>query len=75
MALAQLTMAAGVVAATLLQFVGALAVREYAKALWLREMREEIRVVAAVERVSLCEEKRLPVIFEDEEFLGVGEKC
>jgi hypothetical protein len=74
-ALAQLTMAAGVVAVALLQFVGALAVREYAKALWLREMREEIRAVAAVERASLCEERRLPVIFEDEEFLEVGEKC
>jgi len=35
--LAQLTMAAGIVAATLLQFVGALCVREYAKSLWRRE--------------------------------------
>jgi len=68
-ALAQLTMAAGVVAATLLQFVGALAVREYAKALWLKEIREEIRVVAAVERASLREERGLPVIFETEEII------
>jgi len=77
-ALAQLTMAAGVVAATLLQFVGALAVREYAKALWLKEIREDIRVVAAVERVSLCEERGLPTIFEieDEETVGwENEKC
>jgi hypothetical protein len=64
-------MAAGIIAVTLLQFVGALAVREYARALWLREIREECRVVAAVERVSFCEERGLPVIFEEEE---IGEK-
>jgi hypothetical protein len=69
--LVQLTMAAGIIAVTLLQFVGALAVREYARALWLREIREECRVVAAVERVSFCEERGLPVIFEEEE---IGEK-
>jgi hypothetical protein len=69
--LAELAMAAGVIAATLLQFVGALAVREYAKALWLREVRQEHRVVAAVERASLCEKRGLPVVFEDE----MGEKC
>ncbi|RFU32385.1 hypothetical protein B7463_g3956, partial [Scytalidium lignicola] len=40
--LAQLTLAAAVVAATLLQFVGALYVREYAKTLWLREVSEDI---------------------------------
>lgn len=33
----QLTLAAGLVAATLLQFVGALCVRDYARGLWLRE--------------------------------------
>jgi hypothetical protein len=43
--LAQLTLAAGVVAATLLQFVGALCVREYAKCLWMKELREEGRLV------------------------------
>jgi hypothetical protein len=64
--LAQLTIAAGVIAATLLQFVGALAVREYAKALWLKELREECRGVGAVERVGLCEERGLPIIFEEE---------
>jgi len=66
-ALAQLTMAAGVIAATLLQFVGALAVREYAKALWMREVREEASV-------ALSEETGLPVIFEDREEVVVDEK-
>lgn len=70
--LAELAMAAGVIAATLLQFVGALAVREYAKALWLREVRQEFRVVTGVERTSLCEKRGLPVVFEEEE---MGEKC
>jgi hypothetical protein len=70
--LAELAMAAGVIAATMLQFVGALAVREYAKALWLREVRQEHRAVAAVERVSLCEKRGLPIVFEEEE---MGEKC
>ena len=36
----QLTLAAGVLAATVLQFVGALCVREYARALWVRELLE-----------------------------------
>jgi len=35
-----LTLAAGVLAATVLQFVGALCVREYARALWGRELLE-----------------------------------
>jgi hypothetical protein len=39
--LAQFTLAAGCFAATLLQFVGALYVREYAKSIWIREMKEE----------------------------------
>ena len=39
--LAQWTLAAGVVAGTLLQFVGALYVRGFAKALWVKECREE----------------------------------
>jgi hypothetical protein len=68
--LAELAMTAGVIAATLLQFVGALAVREYAKALWMREVRMESRVVGAVERVSLSEKRGLPVVYEEE-----GEKC
>jgi hypothetical protein len=69
--LVQLTLATGVIAAMLLQFAGAFAVRQYAKALWLREVGEECRIVAAVERVSLCEERGLPVIFEEE----ISEKC
>lgn len=76
MSLAQITLAAGVVAATLLQFVGALYVRGYAKALWMKELREEARVVACEERriLSLCVERdgRMPIIFEEEE---IGEKC
>jgi hypothetical protein len=38
--LAQFTFAAGCFAATLLQFVGALYVREFAKSIWIRETRE-----------------------------------
>ncbi|KAE8454522.1 hypothetical protein EG329_000145 [Mollisiaceae sp. DMI_Dod_QoI] len=48
--LLQLTLAAGVIAATVLQFVGALAVREYAKALWVKECRDE-EVVFGVEEI------------------------
>lgn len=47
--LTQLALAAGVVAGTVLQFVGALYVRDYARELWIREMREEALVVRAVE--------------------------
>jgi len=43
--LAQITLGAGVIAATVLQFVGALCVREYARGLWVRECREEILAV------------------------------
>lgn len=39
--LVQLTLAAGVLGATLLQFVGALWVRDYARGLWVREWRDE----------------------------------
>ncbi|KAK2624686.1 hypothetical protein QTJ16_005879 [Diplocarpon rosae] len=39
--LGQLMLGAGVVLATVLQLVGALCVRGYARALWAREMREE----------------------------------
>jgi len=39
--LLQLTLIAGVIAATLLQFVGALWVRDYARGLWVREWRDE----------------------------------
>ena len=44
--LAQLTLAAGMLAATLLQFVGALWVRDYARSLWVREWRDEESRVA-----------------------------
>jgi len=63
-ALAQLTFAAGVVAATLLQFVGALCVREYAKSLFVLELQEEARLSAFQGRIS-CSEQVLPIIFED----------
>lgn len=46
MGLAQLALAAGVVAATLLQFVGALWVREYGRMLW--EVEEEERGMLVV---------------------------
>jgi len=55
--LAQLTLVAGVVAATLLQFVGALYVREYAKGLWMKELREEGRMIAV--------ENGMPMILEE----------
>lgn len=42
MQLTQLALAAGVVAGTILQFVGALYVRDYARELWVREIREEV---------------------------------
>jgi hypothetical protein len=40
--LAQLALAAGVIAGTVLQFVGALYVRDYARELWIREIRDEV---------------------------------
>lgn len=72
--LAQITLAAGVVAATLLQFVGALCVREYARALWVWEMREEERVVVGSCDGRWVEEGRgrLEVIVEVEEEKVVG---
>jgi hypothetical protein len=69
--LAQWALAAGVVAATLLQFLGALYVREFAKELWVREMREEERFLRTVERMALSEERGLgglPVIDEETEW-------
>lgn len=56
--LAQITLAASVIAATLLQFVGALCVREYAKSLWMREIRlEESQLLGSVERRSMAEDR------------------
>lgn len=72
--LAQWTLAAGVVAGTVLQFVGALYVREFAKGVWVREMREEERLIHAAlvcERRSLEGERGmggLEVIAEEEYF-------
>lgn len=68
MYLAQLTLIAGVLAATILQFAGALSVRAYARNLAMREIVEEERVWKSVERRSLCEERGLPVIEEGVEF-------
>lgn len=62
--LAQLTLAAGVVAATLLQFVGALYVREYAKALWLREVGDDI--VLMIEEFGDDEEVRAQSLWRRE---------
>jgi hypothetical protein len=74
--LAQWTLVAGVVAGTLLQFVGALYVREYAKGLWVREMREEERFIRAIERRSLSEERGMGglAVIDEEDELFEGEK-
>lgn len=45
--LGQIMLGAGALVTTLLQLVGALSVRLYARALWLREMREEEAALAA----------------------------
>lgn len=64
-----MTLAAGVIAATVLQFVGALAVREYAKALWVKECREEERAVTySVEQIlerGMANEERQRVLDEE----------
>ena len=74
--LAQWTLAAGVIAGTLLQFVGALYVREYARGLWVRECREEERFLRAEMRSLVLDERRsfesfqgrmLPIIDEEDE--------
>lgn len=62
--LAQLALAAGVVAGAILQFVGALYVREYARELWMREIREDAaagRVVGQMWIPEMDEER-----FEDD---------
>lgn len=53
--LVQLTLAAGIFAATLLQFVGALYVRGYAQRLWVEEIVEEEGRVVLVEEGSLID--------------------
>ncbi|KAG0650446.1 hypothetical protein D0Z07_2949 [Hyphodiscus hymeniophilus] len=80
--LAQWTLAAGVVAGTLLQFVGALYVREFARGIWVREVREEERFLrtmadpSAETRRSFSEEGMggLSIIDEEDEMYGVIEK-
>jgi hypothetical protein len=77
--LAQITLGASVIAATVLQFVGALNVREYAKALWMREITEEEQIVAFLERGEMARMEDewgfggLSPIREEEEF-DVGMK-
>ena len=54
------------IAATLLQFVGALVVREYARGLWMRDLREEELERATTDGRKLCDEWGVPVIYEVE---------
>jgi len=68
--LAQLTLLAGLIAATVLQFVGALCVREYAKALWVREWaRDDVEVVEVdvqeVMQRGLRNEERMQLLSEE----------
>jgi hypothetical protein len=65
----QLTLAAGALVATILQFVGALCVRDYARTLWIKELRNEGCGVEAgdVRIPSKGEERRLSIILEEEE--------
>jgi len=61
--LLQMAMFASVLAATLMQFMGALQVRVYANRLLIRETMQEVMKSADEERTS----GRLPVIFEERE--------
>ncbi|KAL3418854.1 hypothetical protein PVAG01_09075 [Phlyctema vagabunda] len=61
--LAQLTLLAGVVAGTLLQFVGALQVRDYARGLWLKESLEDEECSVIIIREGPGRD--LPIIYED----------
>ncbi|RDW66881.1 hypothetical protein BP5796_09630 [Coleophoma crateriformis] len=72
--LVQLTMVAAVVAGTLLQFVGALQVREFARCLWREDWKsvdaeEIVGIVVVGDRVPYVAQSQsgLPVIFEDAE--------
>lgn len=69
--LVQLTLAAGALAATALQFAGALCVREYARRLWMKELRSEgcgveVGFVRAADSLAI-EQRRLSVILEEDE--------
>lgn len=70
--LAQWTLAASVVAGTLLQFGCALHVREYAKGLWVRDILEEETFSRAVERRSMLEDRGMPVIEEEDGVFAGG---
>lgn len=69
--LVQLTLAAGALAATALQFAGALCVREYARGLWLRDLKSEgCGVEAGFVRAAgplAIEQRRLSIILEEDE--------
>ncbi|KAH7390143.1 hypothetical protein BKA64DRAFT_710701 [Cadophora sp. MPI-SDFR-AT-0126] len=67
--LGQLMLGAGVVVATVLQLVGAMCVRGYARVLWVREMREEEMAAAQMAELVMAEEEREG--YRDEE-RGVG---
>ncbi|RQM07113.1 hypothetical protein DH86_00003458 [Scytalidium sp. 3C] len=64
--LAQLTFAAGLVAATILQFVGALCVREYAKLLWMKDAGDGI--VLMIEELGDDDEVRETSIWYRDSF-------
>jgi len=65
---------AGVVVATVLQLVGAMCVRGYARVLWVREMREEEMMEAQMARLVGMEREgyRDVDVDVDEERGGVG---
>lgn len=72
-----MAMFASVLAATLLQFMGALQVRSYANRLVVRETMREAMVDIEAQDMNMAS-GRLPVIFEDREeeetLLGLGER-
>ncbi|KAG4412301.1 hypothetical protein IFR04_014560 [Cadophora malorum] len=69
--LGQLMLGAGVVVATVLQLVGAMCVRGYARVLWVREMREEEMMEAQMARL-VGEGYRDADVDIDEERGGMG---
>ncbi|KAK0105250.1 hypothetical protein ONS95_004361 [Cadophora gregata] len=74
--LGQLMLGAGVVVATVLQLVGAMCVRGYARVLWVREMREEEMAAAAqMARLVVLEREGGDGgerYFDDERRMGTG---
>jgi hypothetical protein len=67
--LAQLAMAAGVIAGTVLQFVGALFVREYGRDLWIRGIRKE-----TARGRTMCSRRWLPAVEEYADDVIKGER-